>query len=198
MKILGLTGGIGSGKSVVAELLQLMGVPVYDSDERTKTLYDTDEDLKKALVKLFGESVYEGGQLNRQKLADCIFSDSAALYAVNALVHPIVDRDFRNWAMTHQTASLIVQETAILFESGLSEQYDAIVCVSAPEALRISRVCQRSGMTSEAVLDRMKNQLSEEERLLRSDFIIVNDEIQALIPQVIHILNVLESFNKIN
>jgi dephospho-CoA kinase len=188
MKILGLTGGIGSGKTVVAELLQVMGVPVYDSDTRTKELYNLDETLRNNLMDIFGPTLYENGQLNRTMLATLIFQDPKALKAVNSLVHPAVGRDFMQWVQTHQTASVIAQESAILFEARLDDLYEAIICVSAPESLRISRTCRRNNLKPDEVKDRMRNQLPEAERLLRSDYVIVNDGNQAIIPQVIQIL----------
>lgn len=180
----GLTGGIGSGKTVVSTLLGIMGVPVYDSDERTKALYDEDESLKTALKARFGESLFAGGRLNKALLAELIFSDCNALSDVNALVHPVVEADFRRWA-ERQVAPFVVQESAILFEAGLAPLCDQIVVVSAPEGLRIQRVCKRNGCSAESVRERMQWQLKENERLAQADRIVVNDDVQALIPQVL-------------
>ncbi|MDD4920919.1 MAG: dephospho-CoA kinase [Bacteroidales bacterium] len=189
MKILGLTGGIGSGKSVVAELFRVMGVPVYDSDARSKVLTDTDEDLKKGLVALFGPELYSNGLLNRSALASRIFADEEALKAANALIHPAVTRDFMIWAEDHSLNPLLVMESAILFEAGLEHLFDRVVCVTAPEDLRIERVCKRNGLTPDAVRSRIHHQLSDKERISRSDIIIVNDGIQALLPQVRKIID---------
>jgi len=184
MQIIGLTGGIGSGKSVVADLLIVMGIPVYDSDSRSKQLCDTDEVLKTGLKSLFSEKLYNNGVLNRSLLAEKIFNDDKALKAVDAIVHPAVGRDFISWIGKHNFSSIVVQETAILFEAGLSDRYDFIVSVTAPESLRIIRACKRSGLLPEDVRNRMKNQIGEEERTRLSDFVIVNDDRKGLIPQI--------------
>lgn len=181
---IGLTGGIGSGKTVVSTLLGVLGVPVYDSDERTKALYELDDSLKSALIDRFGASLYAEGRLNRKRLSEYIFSDCRALSDVNALVHPVVEADFQRWAAA-QTALFVVQESAILFEAGLAPFCDLVVVVSAPEALRIQRVCKRNGCTPESVLERMQWQLKEEERLAQADRVVVNDDSRALIPQVL-------------
>jgi dephospho-CoA kinase len=188
MKILGLTGGIGSGKSVVAELLQTMGIPVYDSDTRSKSLCDTDVTLKRSIINLFGAEIYKNDLLNRSALADRVFSDSKALQAVNALIHPVVERDFKVWVEAHNQYPIVVQETAILFEAGLDSLFDQIICVSAPESVRIERVCRRDDTNSESVRKRMSNQITEEEKIKRSDLIIINDGIQAVLPQVLKIV----------
>jgi len=188
MTIVGLTGGIGSGKSVVADLLTVMGIPVYDSDTRSKQLCDTDEDLKKGLISLFSESIYENGFLNRSLLAKKIFDNEAALKAVNTLIHPAVGRDFWSWISDNHTSSVIVQETAILFESNLAGRYDFIISVIAPESLRILRTCKRSGLLPEEVKIRMKNQIGDEDRISLSDFVILNDGSKSLILQVERIM----------
>jgi len=184
MKIVGLTGGIGSGKSTVAELLQVFGIPVYNSDCRSKVLCQTEPTLIANLKRLFGEVIYlPDGSLNRSLMAKAIFEDKALLQASNDLIHPAVGRDFITW-VAQQVAPFVVQETAILFEAGLEKRYDAIVCVTAPSALRILRTCSRSGLLPEEVRARMRNQLSEEERISRSDFVLINDEQTPLIPQL--------------
>jgi dephospho-CoA kinase len=181
---IGLTGGIGSGKTVVSTLLGVMGIPVYDSDDRTKELYDSDESLKAALTARFGESLYAEGRLNRSLLASIIFTDIEALSFINKVVHPIVEADYRKWA-EQQKAPYVVQESAILFEAGLAPLCDLIVVVSAPDDLRVQRVCQRNGCTPDSVRERKQWQLKEEERLAHADRVLVNDDVKALIPQVI-------------
>lgn len=188
MKIVGLTGGIGSGKSVVSELLRIMGVPVYDSDLRSKKLCDTDEDLKKGIIDLFGPELYSNGLLNRSMLAERIFVDEIALKAVNQLIHPAVVRDFQVWSGKYNQCPFVVMESAILFEAGLEKLFEHVLCVTAPENLRIKRVCKRNGATSESVKERMNNQISEAERVERSDIFIINDDTQAVIPQIIRIV----------
>lgn len=191
MKIVGLTGGIGSGKSTVAELLQVYGVPVYDSDSRSKWLCQTDSELIEGLKQLFGNNVYHtDGSLNRPFMSQAIFNDKALLQASNNLIHPVVSKDFSEW-VHHQKAPFVVQETAILFEAGLEKRYDAIICVTAPEALRMERICSRSSLKPEEVLARMSNQLTEEERIRRSDFVLINDDTTPLIPQLEHLLKII-------
>jgi dephospho-CoA kinase len=184
MKIVGLTGGIGSGKSTVAELLQVYGIPVYDSDSRSKILCQTDKELIFSLKLLFGEAVYlPDGRLNRPYMAKAMFEDKSLLQASNSLIHPAVGRDFTAWTQKQQ-ASIVVQESAILFEAGLEKRYDTILCVTAPENLRLERTCARSGLQKDEVLARMRHQLPEEERIRRSDHVLINDEITPLIPQL--------------
>lgn len=194
MILVGLTGGIGSGKSVVAQLFQVYGVPVYDSDSRSKILCQTDSTLIVGLKELFGNGVYQNdGSLNRSFMAKAIFEDKNLLQACNSLIHPVVGRDFNHWAK-EQEAPFVVQESAILFEAGLEKRYDLIVCVSAPEELRIQRTCTRSGLKKEEVLARMHNQLSEEERIRRSHLILVNDEITPLMPQMEEVMKKIANF----
>lgn len=184
MKIVGLTGGIGSGKSTVAELLQVYGIPVYDSDSRSKFLCQTDTELIVSLKLLFGNAVYlPDGSLNRSFMAKAIFDDKALLQASNSLIHPAVGKDFKAWS-EKQDAPFVVQETAILFEAGLEKRYDVLICVTAPKELRLQRTCARTGLKQEEVLARMRNQLPEEERIRRSDFVLINDEHAPLIPQM--------------
>jgi len=194
MNIVGLTGGIGSGKSVVAQLLQVYGIPVYDSDNRSKILCQTDPELIQGLKKLFGNEVYlPDGSLNRPLMAKAIFEDKALLQASNSLIHPAVGRDFLAWA-EKQDAPFVVQETAILFEAGLEKRYDVIVCVIAPDELRIQRTCNRSSLQREDVLVRMRNQLPDAERIQRSNIVLVNDEITPLIPQIEDLLKKIANF----
>lgn len=194
MKIVGLTGGIGSGKSVVADLLKVYGIPVYDSDSRSKMLCQTDAALILNLKKLFGNEVYHpDGSLNRPYMAKAIFNDKKLLQASNSIIHPAVSKDFTIWAEC-QNAPFIVQETAILFEAGLEKRYDAIVCVTAPEELRLQRTCSRTGLNKEEVLARMHNQLSDEERIRRSDILLINDEITPLIPQIEDLIKKIANF----
>jgi len=184
MKIFGLTGGIGSGKSVVSELLGILGVPVYDSDTRSKELCQTDEKLKKDLIELFGPEIFKQGILDRSAFADRIFGNEKALNAANALIHPAVKRDFMNWVKEHRHVPVLVMESAIIFEAGLAPLFDQVICVTAPEDIRIKRTCKHRGFTQEAVKARINNQLSESKRMALSDIVIVNDDIEAIMPQV--------------
>lgn len=188
MKKIGLTGGIGSGKTIVADLLNIMGYPVYDSDSRSKELCNSDSKIKSGLKKLFGDSIYKNDLLDRSLLAEKIFNDQKKLDAVNSLIHPVVMTDFDKWIYLNQDSDLVFMESAILFETGLYKFFDKVLTVTAPEELRIERVCKRSGLDHGAVLDRIKNQMNEEKRISLSDLIIVNDEEKSVILQLKNIL----------
>ena len=168
-----ITGGIGSGKSKVTELLALRGVAVYDSDSRAKQLMQSSAEVRSKIVARFGEEAYEGNNLNRAFLAERVFNDAEALAALNAIVHPAVMADFESWA-EEQEGNYVVMESAILFEAGLEGYFDATVSVMAPEELRLERAMQRDGATEEQIRERMRNQFSDEERCDRSTFAIVN------------------------
>jgi len=141
------------------------------------------------MVDRFGAGLYNGSRLNRTALADLIFKDPTALQAVNALVHPFVGADFFSWAAALGPVPALVQESAILFEANLADRFDLVVSVTAPEALRIDRVCRRNGWSVEQVRERMRHQLPEAERLSRSDVVLVNDGVKALLPQVVALVD---------
>lgn len=187
MKKIGLTGGIGSGKSTIARILLAMGYPVYFSDDRSKQLTQTHPEIRRGLTELIGEQIYKGNQLDRSALALAIFSDDALRVKVNQIIHPIVRLDFDCW-VEDQTSSFIFNEAAILFETGASERFDAMVLVTAPEALRIERVMKRDLCSREEVMQRINHQWSDERKIKLADVIIVNDDAQPLIRQVEHML----------
>ncbi len=182
----GLSGGIGSGKTTVSKILQTLGIPVFYADDAVKALYNTHAGLRDAMISLFGPAIYENGQLQRGKLAALIFADNILLQKVNALTHPLAEKAFEQWC-AQQSAPYLVHEAAILFESGLARKMDININVSAPEALRISRVVGRDGCSPQQVRERMARQWSDEQRNAKADFIINNDEKEALLPQVIAI-----------
>ncbi len=188
MKKIGLTGGIGSGKTIIADLLKVMGYPVYDSDSRSKELCNSDSKIKSGLKQLFGESIYKNDLLDRSLLAEKIFNDKKKLDAVNSLIHPVVMTDFDKWIYLQQDSDLVFMESAILFETGLNKFFDKVLTVTAPEELRIERVCKRSRLDNGAVLDRIRNQMNEEKRISLSDLIIVNDGEKSVILQLKNIL----------
>lgn len=196
MKIVGLTGGIGSGKSVVANLLDVIGAPVYDSDSRSKLLCDEDPELISALKGLLGDELYSKGYLDRKMLSAIIFRDREMLDAVDRLIHPAVERDFQKWLKEVSYSPVVFQESAIIFEAGLDDKFDYILCVTAPEDIRIERVCKRSGMCAEEVRERMFNQLPESECIRRADFVVVNDGKKALIPQINSIIDYILNSSK--
>ena len=184
---IGVTGGIGSGKSTVCRIFSQLGVPVYSADDRAKQLMTEDEDLVERIEGLFGPDAYlANGILNREHISDRAFHDATLLGKLNALVHPAVFRDFDTW-LEQQTAPYIIKEAALLFESGSFRDLDFIVTVSAPRELRITRCMQRDGNTRKQVLARMDKQWTEKQRNDAADFIIKNDEKSALIPQVMEL-----------
>jgi dephospho-CoA kinase len=191
MKRVGLTGGIGSGKSVVAQLLKTYGVPVYDSDLRSKELCCTDTELRDGLLKLYGQEVYlPDGNLNRAFMSKAMFGNQSLLEASNKLIHPVVAKDFMTWALAQKVA-IVVQESAIIFEAKLEHLFDFIVCVTAPLDLRVKRVCDRNALTPEQVMERIQRQLPEKECVRRANFIVQNDGQKPLIPQLEALLNAL-------
>jgi dephospho-CoA kinase len=182
----GITGGIGSGKTSVCLIFEMLGIPVYYSDTRAKQMMNTDTELKTAIADCFGSEIYCGGTLARRKLAEIVFNNKTALEKLNSLVHPAVARDFEQW-QSQQTTPYTVEESAIIFESGIAERFDKIILVTAPEDIRIRRVCARDNATPETVRERMKNQLPDNKKIPKADFIIYNDTMQMVIPQVIEI-----------
>lgn len=169
----GLTGGIGSGKSKVAELLRNMGVAVYDSDTRAKALMANDTALREALIEAFGAECYTSEGLNRPWLAERVFNTPDELKRLNAIVHPAVMLDFAEWAM-QQSGEYVVMESAILLEAGLESHVDVVIAVMAPRELRLERAMRRDGATREQIEARMENQITDEERTERSKYAIVN------------------------
>jgi dephospho-CoA kinase len=183
----GVTGGIGSGKSMVCQVFAKLGIPVFNADLAAKKLMDEDQILKQQLIDTFGEDIYTPeGLLDRKKLAGIIFNDQLALQKVNALVHPFVREHFDQWA-EKQNAPYVIQEAAILFESGQAERFNKTVLVIAPEEVRIERVMQRDNTTHEKVLERMANQLPDKEKIGKADFVVLNNGEAMVLPQIIEI-----------
>ena len=181
---IGLTGGIGSGKSTVAKIFEVLGIHVYYADEEAKRLMNEDKELKQKIQELFGTALYSDGFLNRKQLAAIVFSDPEKLEQLNALVHPATINDANAW-MLHQTSAYTIKEAALLFESGAHELLDYVIGVSAPAPLRIQRVMQRDNTSREEVMARLSKQMDEKEKMELCNFVITNDEQQLLIPQVI-------------
>lgn len=184
--IVGLTGGIGSGKSTVAKIFEFLGVPVYEADVASKSIIDTDKELQSELVSLLGDEILSDGKIVRPKMAELIFGDKDLLEQANALIHPAVARHFTNW-YTAQNSPYVIKEAAILFESGSYKACDKIVVVAAPKEMRIERVMSRSKMTREEVEARMNNQWPQEQKLEKADYIVNNDFTESVIKQVISI-----------
>ena len=183
MKRIGITGGIGAGKSLVAEIIKAMGYPVYNSDERAKELTESNPKIKEGLIHLFGEEIYQNDTLNKFALAQAIFSDESLREKVNALIHPIVREDFNLWALA-QNNSLVFNESAILFETGSFKNFDAIILVYAPKELRIKRIMKRDNCSENEVLKRMNSQFSDEEKYQLTEFRVLNDGQTPLLVQV--------------
>jgi dephospho-CoA kinase len=188
MIVAGLTGGIGSGKSYVAKYFESLGVPVYNSDARGRDLNNTHPVIKSAFIKRFGEDIYQNALLNRQKVAELVFNDKEALQWINNLVHPVVGQDFSIWKK-QQNAPFIIKEAAILIESGAYKECDKLIVVMAPVELRIERVVKRDGLTKDQVMQRIANQMTDEERERYADFVIINDGILSVEKQIDKIIN---------
>ena len=180
----GITGGIGSGKSTVAHIFETLGIPVYYADDAAKRLMNKDEGLRLQVQQLFGDAAYTNGQLNRAYLSAQVFNNPDKLAMLNSLVHPATIADAARW-MQQQTAPYAIKEAALIFESGAQENLDKVIGVFAPKAVRIKRVMNRDGITREEVMARMNKQINETIKMRLCDYVITNDEQQLLIPQVL-------------
>lgn len=181
---IGLTGGIGSGKTTVAKVFELLGVPVYYADDASKRLYKTDKELIAKLKRHFGDDIYNEEELNRSKLAAIVFNDPHKLELLNSLVHPPTIKDAIDW-MQSQTAPYVIKEAALLFESGSVKDLDYVIGVYAPQHIRLKRVMDRDGSNREEVINRMNRQIDETIKMKLCDFIITNSEQELVIPQII-------------
>ena len=183
----GLTGGIGSGKTLVSKIFELLGVPIYNSDFEAKKLYVDDFDVKKKIIANFGNQIYfENGELNKKLLSKIIFSNSDALQKVNSIIHPALKKHFDNWVVKQNT-KYIIKEAAILLESGAYKYLDKIIVVTAPETIRIERVIKRDNIDKNLVKERIKNQTKQEDVLNISNFEIINDGRKMILNQVLKI-----------
>lgn len=187
MKLIGLTGGIGSGKSTVAKLFELLNIPVFNSDIEARKIMETQSDVKEKLIQLVGEhAFFEDGKLNAVLVGKQVFGVPEKLKEINALVHPKVKVAFQHWIALQHT-KYVINEAAILIESGRFRDLDALICVNAPENARIKRVMKRSNLSELEVMQRIKNQMNNEERAAYCTYNILNDDFHALIPQVLAI-----------
>ncbi|MBL1281174.1 MAG: dephospho-CoA kinase [Fluviicola sp.] len=184
---IGITGGIGSGKSLVSKILQSMNFPVFNSDLEARKILTENAAIREELILLFGEEVYTNKELNKGFLANIIFNDEVALTKINTIVHPQVRQAFREFAKV-QSSKLVFNEAAIIFESGGHQQLDKTILISAPEALRLERVMKRDNSTKEQVLARMNKQWSDEKKRALADFEIVNDGQEPLVNQIEEVL----------
>ncbi len=186
-KIVGLTGGIGSGKSTIAEYIHSKGVPVYIADDQARKIMDNPEIVNK-VRSIFDENVVENEKLNRKKIAELVFSSPNLLKKLNEIIHPAVKENFDKWLKDNEKSSFVVKEAAILFESGSYKDCDKIILVTAPQDIRIERVMQRDNVGREQVVDRMKNQWSDEKKAEFSDYIIDNTDLAVSLKEVDFIL----------
>jgi len=187
MKKIGVTGGIGSGKTLVCRVFEKLGVPVFYADHQARQIYDEDPQVREAMIEYFGSAIYGPSGLKRDVLASAIFNDPDALRHVNSLIHPAVKRRFAEWCEKQKDAAYVIEEAAILFETGSHKELDHTVLVYAPEGIRIQRVIQRDAVDEEAVRARMAHQMSDEEKIGQAGFVIYNDGSSLVIPQILEI-----------
>jgi dephospho-CoA kinase len=194
----GITGGIGSGKTTVCHVFELLGTPVFEADNVAKKLLNTDEIIKSELVHLFGPDIFNpDGTLNRKKLAGIIFNNPIQLTKMNQLVHPAVRKEFSKWTQQNEDFPYIIHEAAILFESGFYRMMDFTILVSAPEEERIKRVMKRERVSKKEVMERIKHQFSDEKKQKMATFVLENDNKHLLIPEIIKIDKNLKTYGKI-
>lgn len=186
---IGITGGIGSGKSVVSQLLEVMGIPVYITDVESKRLTNTDPYIKEELSSLLGERVFADGVLNKPLLASYLFGHPDHARQVNGIIHPRVKNDFRSWVEKRALFPIVGMESAILIESGFADEVDVVVMVYAPLEIRIQRAVARDNSSRELIMKRIESQMNDEEKRKRADFVIVNDDDMPLIPQVLELIS---------
>lgn len=191
-KIIGLTGGIGTGKTMVAEYFKSLGIPVYIADKEARQLM-TSDNIINALSNEFGKEILENGILNREKLAKLVFNDSKKLQKLNSIVHPEVKKHFENWVEKHKNFPFVVKEAAILFESGSYKYCDTIITVTAPLETRLQRVMKRDKTDRESVLKRIENQWTDEQRITKSNYVIHNLSVESTKKQVDEILKKLKN-----
>lgn len=183
MLIIGLTGGIGSGKTTVAKQFETLGVPVYIADDEAKKLMQLPETTQ-LIKKEFGESIFDGEKLNREKLAKIVFENPQKLQQLNNIIHPLVKIHFQNWVQKNTDSSFVIKEAAILFESGSYKDCDKIITVVAPLEVRIERVLKRDGSDYESVMKRIQNQWTDDMRIAKSDYVIENTNLENTLNQI--------------
>ena len=185
-KMIGLTGGIGSGKSVVAKIFTTLGIPVFNADEAAKQIMQTSPEIKAKLIEQFGSSIYDASGLQKEKLAAIVFKDPFQLQLLNAIVHPVTIQAAKDWA-AKQTSPYVIKEAALIFESAAADGLFKVIGVTSPLSLRIQRVMQRDGVSKEQVEARMQHQISDTIKMRLCDYVIENNNQQMLIPQVLEL-----------
>jgi len=184
--MIGLTGGIGSGKSVVAKVFATLGIPVFNADDEAKRIMQSSTEIKTKLIEQFGTDIYNAHGLDKEKLASIVFNDSFQLQLLNAIVHPVTIQAAKDWA-AKQTSPYVIKEAALIFESGAADGLFKVIGVTAPISIRIHRVMQRDGITKDQVDARMRNQISDTIKMRLCDYVIKNNNQQMVIPQVLEI-----------
>ncbi|HSO85515.1 MAG TPA: dephospho-CoA kinase [Draconibacterium sp.] len=194
---IGITGGIGSGKSIVCKIFKIIGIPVFEADVIAKTLINSNTEIRNGLIQLFGKTIYDSdNKINRRMLANLIFNDDLLMEKINQLIHPVVRFEFTNW-LKQQNSVYVIHEAAILFESGFYKMMDYTILVSAPEEMRIERAVRRDNIQPEQVRLRMSKQWPDEEKRKLAGFELVNDNKNLLIPQILEIDNKIKTYGKI-
>lgn len=185
---IGITGGIGSGKSVVCDILRLHNIAIFDADKEAKLLNDKSKTIRKKLTSHFGNNIYRDNKLNRKLFGELIFNNEENLKIANSIIHPEVANSFIKWCKHHSSSSIVAIESAILIEAGFKKHIDKLITVFAPEELRIKRIVNRDNINVSNIKARINNQISEEERIQSSDYLIYNDNTHSLILQVSEII----------
>jgi len=190
--MIGLTGGIGSGKSVVAKIFTTLGIPVFNADEEAKHMMQSNQEMKSKLIEQFGSSIYHASGLQKEKLAAIVFNDPYQLQLLNAIVHPVTIQAAKNWA-AKQNSPYVIKEAALIFESGAADGLFKVIGVTAPLSLRLQRVMHRDGVSKEQVEARMQHQISDTIKMRLCDYVIENSNQQMLIPQVLELDKVIRA-----
>jgi len=184
----GITGGIGTGKSTVCRIFSLLGIPVYDADTRAKWLTENHPGIRESLIAVFGPEVFQGSVLNRTYLSSVAFKDASATTVLNSIIHPVVGEDFQQWTLEQKNVPYVLKEAALLYEAGTARDMDAMIVVAAPREIRVKRVLSRDPhRTEKQIYDIMDRQWSDEKKQALADYVLYNDEQQLLIPQVLHV-----------
>ena len=192
-KIIGLTGGIGSGKTTIANHLKSLGIPVYNSDEQAKKILYLPETIK-SLKSVFGNSIFSNNLLDKEKLSQLVFNNQEQLKFLNQIIHPKVKIDFQKWLIANNNSPLVIKEAAILFESGSYKDCDAVISISAPQEIRIQRVIERNHVNYDEVMSRINNQWTDEMREKKSDYVIDNQDIKIACAQTENYIKILLNY----
>ena len=185
----GLTGGIGSGKSIVARIFKVLGIPCYDSDFHARNITETSPEVRNKIIETFGTNAYlPSGKYNRKEMSERVFNDSSILKELNSIVHPALESDYLKWYSQFESLPFVLKEAALLYEAGSYKQLDRMIVVTAPETLRVRRTLQRDPSRSQSQVENIiKNQWKEEDKVKLADFVIVNDDTELIMPQILNI-----------